>query len=57
MDIKSKRNGPKHRVTKISKEGDFDSFPNDIIEAGIVVLFLAGVFLGAYGLYMISKVA
>ena len=52
MDIKSKRNGPKHRV----KHDDIgDRFPNDWLEAAIVFLFLGGVFFGAYGLYMIGQ--
>jgi hypothetical protein len=54
MDIKSKRNGPRH---KVKKDELGESFPNDWLEASIVFLFLAGVSFGAYGIYMISKVS
>ena len=52
VSINKKRGGPSHRV---AKEELGDSFPNDWLECGIVVLFLAGVSFGAYGIYMISQ--
>jgi hypothetical protein len=54
MDIKSKRNGPRH---KVKKDELGESFPNDWLEMCIVLLFLAGVSFGAYGIYMISQVS
>ena len=54
MDIKSKRNGPRH---KVKKDELGDSFPNDWLEASIVFLFLVVVSFGAYGIYMIGQVS
>jgi hypothetical protein len=54
VNIKSKRNGPKHRV---KKDEIGEAFPNGWLESLIVFLFLGGMFFGAYGIYMISQVS
>ena len=53
MDIKSKRNGPRHRV----RSGSNDRLCNDWFEAIIIAVALFGIGGGIVGLYHLSQVS